>query len=159
MRLYTLERRQRIPAALEEVFGFFQAPENLARITPPWLGFTILTPPPVVMNEGALIDYSIRWFCLPVRWTTIITRYDPPHVFVDQQLNGPYSFWHHTHTFVAVDGETEMGDAVRYALPAHVLGRMTHALLIRRQLEGIFDYRAKTIRELFGGTGVGEAQR
>lgn len=157
MRLYTLERHQRIPAALEEVFGFFQDPENLGRITPPWLAFTILTPSTIEMGQGTLIDYSIRWLGLPVHWTTMITRYDSPHSFVDQQLMGPYSFWHHTHTFTDRDGETEMGDSVRYALPAGILGRMMHALLIERQLQEVFDYRATVIQEVFSRDRRGEA--
>jgi ligand-binding SRPBCC domain-containing protein len=156
MRLQKLERRQRIPAPPDEVFAFFGDPENLGRITPPWLRFIILTPPPIEIDKGALIDYSIRWGGLPVRWTTMITQYDSPHRFVDQQLSGPYSFWHHTHTFADRGGETEMGDTVLYSLPAGFLGRITHTLLVRRQLGEIFDYRARVIEEFFSRIGRGE---
>jgi ligand-binding SRPBCC domain-containing protein len=105
------------------------------------------------MNNGAIIDYTIRWFGMPIRWRTRILSYRPPEMFVDEQLKGPYTLWHHTHTFMPTVRGTEMTDVVRYRLPAGVAGRMAHALLVRRQLEEIFDYRAKTIGRIFGPIG------
>ncbi len=148
--VYRLYRKQRVERPIEEVFAFFERPENLDTITPPSLRFRILTPLPIVMKEGALIDYSVRISGLPVRWTTYIDRYDPPHNFVDVQLRGPYSFWHHTHRFtVAGSNATLIEDEVLYLLPFGVAGRAAHALWVRRQLEYIFDYRARRYRELF----------
>ncbi len=137
---------------MEEVFSFFQRPENLAVITPRWLAFRILTPSPIDMGQGSVIDYTIKWMGVPVRWTTMITNYQPPHKFVDQQLKGPYSLWHHTHTFVGKDGGTEMTDTVRYVLPLGVLGDVAHAVIVQRQLDRIFDYRANVIEEVFPST-------
>jgi hypothetical protein len=105
------------------------------------------------MKEGTLIDYTIRVLGLPVRWTTLITRYDPPHSFVDQQLRGPYSFWHHTHSFRPVDGGTEMKDSVLYLLPFGPLGRLAHVLAVRRQLRRIFDHRSLVIAARFARAG------
>jgi ligand-binding SRPBCC domain-containing protein len=146
---HVLERKQTVDRPLEEVFSFFQAPENLARITPPRLGFRILAPEPVRMKEGAVIDYVIRLFGVPVHWRTLITKYDPPRCFVDEQIKGPYAFWHHTHAFRDLGSATEMTDTVRYLLPLGPVGRVGHALLVRRQLDGIFDYRARIIADLF----------
>jgi hypothetical protein len=151
MKVHVLEHTQRVPAAIEEVFAFFDRPENLADITPPGLGFQILTPSPIVMKEGALIDYVVRIGGVPVRWRTMITAYDPPHKFVDEQILGPYSFWHHTHTFRALsDGGTELGDVVRYAMPLGPLGDLAHALQVKRQVAGIFEHRGRVVRERFG---------
>jgi ligand-binding SRPBCC domain-containing protein len=147
--MFTLTHEQVIAAPLDEVFAFFGQPENLARITPPWLRFRILTPSPVPMREGALIDYEIGLGPLPTRWRTMITKFDPPHLFVDEQLNGPYSFWHHTHRFEARGNKTVIKDEIRYVMPFGPLGKLAHALVIRRQLEGIFVHRRKVIAEQF----------
>ena len=153
MRVHLLRREIEVPAARDEVFAFFARPENLGEITPPGLGFRILTPEPVPMHAGALIDYVIRLGGLPLRWTTQIAEYEPPERFVDVQLRGPYAFWHHTHTFAESGAGTVIGDAVRYALPLSPLGDLLHPL-VRRQLAGIFAYRADVIRRRFGGGGT-----
>jgi len=150
MRTHTLVREQIVHAPLNRVFGFFSNPENLSRLTPPELGFVILTPPPIGMRPGALIDYTIRLMGIRVRWTTLITGFDPGRSFVDEQLKGPYSFWHHTHTFREVPGGTLVRDEVRYALPFGILGSLAHALFVKGRLEEIFRYRARVIGEIFG---------
>ena len=149
MKPYILKRTQLIHCPLAEVFPFFESPENLARITPPWLHFVIRTPSPVQMKTGTLIEYTIRWFGLPVYWKTEIKNYEPPLRFIDEQICGPYSFWHHTHVFNEVNGMTEMTDLVQYRLPFGPVGRIAHAFLIRGQLEEIFEYRNKAIERIF----------
>ena len=149
MRVYELKRTQVIPVPRDQVFAFFERPENLSELTPASLGFQILTPSPIEMKSGSLIDYTVRVSGLPVRWTTLITDYDPPRGFVDVQLRGPYSFWHHTHTFEAVESGTLMTDTVRYVLPLGLLGRLAHALFVKRQIRGIFDYRSRVLTEHF----------
>jgi ligand-binding SRPBCC domain-containing protein len=149
MTVYSLTRTQFLPPPPEEVFRFFENPENLAAITPEWLSFRILTPPPIDLKVGTLIDYSIRWLGLGMRWRTMITTYDPPRRFVDEQLRGPYSLWHHTHSFRSVEGGTEMTDLVRYMLPCGVLGELAHRFIVRRQLDAIFDHRARVIAGVF----------
>jgi len=148
MRLYTLKREQIIKRPREEVFGFFERPENLERITPRSVGFEILTPRQISMHTGTVLDYTIRLLGIRVRWTTLITAHEPPKRFADVALKGPYSFWHHTHTFEELGNHTLMIDEVRYALPFGGLGRLVHALWVKRQLKHIFDYRAEVIREL-----------
>jgi ligand-binding SRPBCC domain-containing protein len=145
---HILSRRQRIDLPLDQVFAFFADPANLDRLTPPWLHFRMLTPPPIEMRIGLRIEYRIRWRGWPVRWLTEIEDWTPGRRFVDRQLRGPYRLWHHTHTFSSVGGATQMDDVVRYALPAGALGRFAHALLIRRDLERIFDFRARQISAL-----------
>lgn len=149
MKYYTLERTQTITRPLAEVFAFFENPENLTKITPGSVGFEILTPSPIAMHTGAVIDYTIRVLGLRQHWTTLITAYTPPQSFVDVQLKGPYQFWHHTHRFEEVAEGTRMVDHVRYVLPFGVLGRLVHALFVRSQLDRIFDFRQRVIEEYF----------
>lgn len=152
--LYTLSRTQWVDRPLERVFPFFERPENLALITPPSLGFRLLTPSPVRMAQGRVIDYTIRLLGVRVRWRSLISTYDPPHCFVDEQLLGPYSFWHHTHRFEPQGAGTRLSDEVRYALPAYLPGPIAATLYrwqVRPALERIFDYRHRQFRRLFGG--------
>jgi ligand-binding SRPBCC domain-containing protein len=148
MKIHTLKRRQIIEKPLIEVFHFFEQPENLERITPQSVDFIILTPRPIKMNKGTVLDYKIRLLGIPVRWTTLISEYDPPHRFSDVAIRGPYSFWFHKHTFEEEKGGTVMTDEVRYSLPLGFMGEIAHFLWVRRQLDYIFDYRAKIIGNL-----------
>lgn len=136
---------------MEEVFAFFSEAANLAVITPPWLGFRILTPIPERISAGVKIRYRIGWHGVPMRWTTEIRRWQPPYLFVDVQLQGPYRLWHHTHRFEPYHGGTRVKDVVRYQLPLGILGRAAHGVKVRRDIETIFDYRFQRIGELFGG--------
>ena len=149
MKLYTLDSIQFINKPIEDVFEFFSNPDNLSVITPPKLGFKILTPTPIKMSVGRLIDYKIYLMGIPIHWRTLITDFDPPHTFIDQQIKGPYTIWHHTHTFQKVDGGVEIKDRVVYSIPFSILGRILNFLWIRKDLENIFNYRKKVIDELF----------
>jgi len=149
MDVQTLQREQRLPGSPECVFAFFADARNLAAITPPLLGFQIVTPGPIEMRAGTLIRYRLRVRGVPVDWTTAIREWEPPHRFVDEQLRGPYALWHHTHTFEDDGaGATLMRDVVRYAIGFGPLGVLAQRLLVRRDLEAIFDYRAARVPEL-----------
>lgn len=152
MRTSELKKQQFVPRPLHEVFPFFERPENLAAITPPWLGFRILTPSPIQMKEGTVIEYSVKVMGFRTRWKSRIGMYDPPHMFEDEQLEGPYRFWHHTHRFLEVDGGTLVTDEVRYTMPFGIMGRIVHSLIVRKQVQRIFNYRAQAIERMFGYT-------
>jgi ligand-binding SRPBCC domain-containing protein len=144
---HVLEREQIIARPRLEVFEFFADARNLEVITPEFLNFRILTPTPIEMKEGALIDYRIRLFGVPVNWRTRIDVYEPGVRFVDRQLRGPYRTWIHTHEFTDVDGgrATKMVDRVEYEVPFGPIGGVARALFVRRTLDRIFDHRAKVI--------------
>ena len=149
--MYELVRSQRVAAPRPEVFAFFADAANLSEMTPPALGFEILTPQPIEMHPGTRIDYRITLHHVPMTWHTLIEDFVPSERFVDVQVKGPYKLWHHTHTFRdAAGGGTELGDHVRYELPLGPLGALAHAIAVKRQLRQIFDYRARVMRERFG---------
>jgi len=147
--VHRLERTQLVPRPRTEVFAFFEDAANLGRITPSFLGFEILTPGPIPMRAGALIDYRIKLFGVPLRWRTRIEAYERETRFVDVQLRGPYRLWEHTHEFRDAPGGTLMTDRVDYAVPFGIAGEAARLLFVRRTLERIFDYRGDTIAEIF----------
>jgi len=149
MKTFEINMKQYINKPLEVVFEFFSKPENLEMITPKSLSFNILTPTPIKMEKGSLIDYTIRLFGVPIHWRTLISDYEPPFRFVDQQIKGPYTFWHHTHTFKLVEGGVEIIDDVKYSLPLGWLGTLAHAIWVRKDLEKIFEYRKSVIQNYF----------
>jgi ligand-binding SRPBCC domain-containing protein len=150
VRIHRLEREQLVPGPVGDVFGFFAQARNLERITPPWLGFTVLTPDPIAMEAGAVIEYWLRLHAVPVRWITRIEEWEVDRAFVDRQLRGPYRLWHHRHDFVARGDATLVRDRVAYALPLGPLGDVAHAAFVRRDLDRIFDFRRDAVRELLG---------
>ena len=115
--MHKLKMETLVPGSMETVFDFFSSAENLERITPPELGFKILNPLPIKMEQGTLIDYRIRLFGIPLKWQTLISKWEPKRQFVDEQLKGPYAQWVHTHSFEATNNGILMRDEVNYRLP------------------------------------------
>jgi ligand-binding SRPBCC domain-containing protein len=131
-----------LPAPLERIFDFFSDAGNLQELTPGWVNFEIVTPRPILLRAGTLIDYRLRIRGIPVTWRTLIKVWDPPFRFVDEQVRGPYRKWEHEHTFEAKDGGTLMRDCVTYAAP---FGFLTHALFVNRDVRRIFEFRRETL--------------
>ena len=149
MQTHLLERSQIINRSLEETFAFFSDAYNLEKLTPAFLQFKILTPKPVPMHPGALIDYSLSLFGIPFKWQTLVEEWEPGVRFVDSQVKGPYALWHHTHTFKALDRErTLMMDEVRYRLPMGVFGDLAHDLFVEATLKKIFAFRYEATERL-----------
>lgn len=135
-----------LPLPPAQLFPFFAEAANLDAITPPWLHFQIVTPRPIVMRVGTLIDYRLRFRGIPIRWQTRISAWQPPHRFVDEQLRGPYRQWIHEHSFEPLDGGTLARDHVRYAVP---LDFLTHRWLVRPDIQEIFHFRAAALQKHF----------
>lgn len=154
MAVHTLHTKQIIRATRQEAWDFFSNPRNLAKITPPELGFEIITPDLVPqVREGMMIAYRVRPLLgLPMTWLSEITLVEPGVRFIDEQRVGPYAVWHHEHEFHDLgDGRIEMEDKATYVLPFAPLGDLAHAWLVRPQLKRIFAYREKAVRQLFPG--------
>lgn len=154
MRAHVFEAEQRIPRPLPEVFEFFSRPQNLERITPPWLSFTLTSGQPESMAVGTLLAYRLRIHGVPVTWITRIDALQPEQRFVDRQLTGPYKLWVHRHEFQADGDETIVRDRVHYALPFGLLGAVAHLGFVRRDIERIFAYRHEAIERLLGRTSA-----
>lgn len=150
MAQYRLTTWQWLPLPRTEVFPFFADAHNLERITPALLRFRVLTPAPIAMHPGALIDYRLRLRGVPIRWQTEITAWDPPSAFGDRQRRGPYAEWLHTHTFTDEDGGTMIRDEVRYRLrgPAIVSG-VVNRWLVAPDTRRIFAFRHEAIARIF----------
>jgi ligand-binding SRPBCC domain-containing protein len=150
MKLRRLEREQVVTRPHAEVFEFFARAENLERITPPWLSFRTLTPGPIELGPGTLIEYRLRLHGLPLRWTSRIELWEEQRRFVDRQVQGPYRFWRHLHEFFPVGSGTRVHDLVEYALPLGSLGDLLGLPVVHRDLVRIFDYRRSTVARLLG---------
>jgi len=143
---YRITKSVWVPRPIDEVFEFFGNAANLELMTPPWLAFKILTPQPIAMCAGTLIDYRISLRGLPMRWRSEITVWKPPFEFVDEQRKGPYRRWHHRHTFESRNGGTLVGDEVNYDVLG---GALIHRLFVEGDLKKIFAFREETLRRLF----------
>ena len=148
---HRIERSQLVPLSVEEAFAFFADPFNLEALTPPWLGFRILTPRPIPMREGTTIEYVLTTHRVPIRWRTEIVEWEPGRRFVDRQSNGPFRLWEHTHAFEERPDGTRIRDTVLFRMPCGPLGAIAYRLLVARDLERIFDYRREAVERLLGG--------
>jgi ligand-binding SRPBCC domain-containing protein len=150
---YILRSEQWIARPIDEVFAFFADARNLEKITPHWLGFKIISMSTASIEEGTMIRYRLRLHGIPFHWRTVIREWNSPYCFVDEQAKGPYKQWLHTHRLEAHGNRTKMIDEVQYSLPFGVLGRIVHAVKVRRDVSRIFDYRRLRIDALFGQPG------
>ena len=144
---HVLELDQVLPGERDEVFAFYADAFNLEAITPPWLGFRVVTPGPIEMKPGAMIEYRLNLHGIPVRWLTEIEIWEPGRRFVDTQVRGPYRLWRHTHFFEDDPEGTRVRDSVSYEIPLGRLGALADRLFVRRDLARIFDYRRRAVAE------------
>ena len=148
--IYTLRRKQSVAHPIQQVFAFFSDARNLEALTPSWLKFQILTSGSIAMAPGTKIDYRLRWHGLPLRWTTEIVQWEPPHSFEDIQLSGRHQSWHHIHRFEEITGGTQLTESCTIPCLSVCWAGFAHALSVRRNVNQIFDYRGEKIRTLPG---------
>jgi ligand-binding SRPBCC domain-containing protein len=148
-RSFRLEASQFLPCPRDELFALFSDAFELENLTPTWLHFSVITPLPIAIGRGTLIDYRLRVHGLPLRWQSLISDWQPPLRFVDEQTRGPFRRWRHEHSFEAVKGGNFCRDIVDYSLWG---GWLVHALLARRDLLTIFRFRQNKLRERFSAS-------
>ncbi len=154
-RIWRLTASQVLDHPVERVFPFFGDAHNLEAITPAFLRFRVLTPRPIEMREGVLLEYRLRVHGVPIRWRTEIPVWEAPHRFVDNQIRGPYALWRHTHTFEAIDGatRTRCTDEVLYRPRGWVLAGLVNRFFVERDVLSIFRYRFARLEEIFPPAG------
>jgi len=152
MPVYTLETSQKIPASLETVWDFISSPRNLKRITPEHMGFEVTTNNlSEKMYAGMIISYIVKpVFGIKIKWVSEITHVKEPEYFVDEQVSGPYKFWHHRHQLTEIENGVLMKDIINYKPPFGFIGSIANRLIIRKQLNEIFRYRTEKLEEIFG---------
>jgi len=152
MAVYKLQKTQFLPVSIDEAWDFFSHPKNLAVMTPEYLNLKFTNELyGDEMYQGQVMTYNVKPVLgIPMFWMTEITHVEPKNFFVDEQRFGPYALWHHQHHFKEVDGGVEMTDLIHYKAPLGFLGDIAVALFIKKQLEGIFEFRKKKVIELFG---------
>lgn len=153
METYFFNAEQFLPITINKAWEFFSDAENLAVITPPALGFKVLSPvKDQEIYEGMLIDYKVSpLFNVPLHWRTQISKVDKPYSFTDRQLKGPYKLWEHTHHFFEKENGILMKDRVKYQLPYGIIGEVAHSVLVRDKIEDIFAYRKQVLNQIFNG--------
>jgi len=151
MKKYQLYRETVLPISVVEAWDFFSNPSNLAKITPAEMEFRVVTKNlPQHIHNGLIIEYVVRPLAgVPLRWLSQISAVNAPYSFVDEQLKGPYAYWHHEHTFEEKDGAVLMKDKVTYAISFGWLGQLANKLIVRKKLAQIFDYRTEQILTIF----------
>ena len=152
MAAHSIKTVQKIPISLDKAWDFFSNPGNLQAITPDNMGFKVISQHHGdTMYAGQIIEYTVKPVLgIPLYWMTEITQVKDKAYFIDEQRFGPYSLWHHQHHFKAIEGGVEMTDIIHYKNPGWFLGILANELFVKKQLQGIFDYRYKKTEELFG---------
>ena len=151
MKIYTLHKKQNLPISLEEALNFLSNPKNLKIITPDYMSFYMITKTDRPLYTGQILQYIVTPILgIKTKWVSEITHIEDKKYFVDEQLYGPYSLWHHKHFIKEIDGGVEMEDIIDYKIPLGILGQLVHPFLVKPKLEEIFSYRQKKLIELFG---------
>lgn len=151
MKIYTLHKTQKLPISVDEAWEFLSDPKNLKIITPAKMSFDIISGADRPIYAGQILQYKVTPMTgIRTKWVSEIKSIVPKKYFVDEQLYGPYSLWHHKHFIREIEGGAEMEDIIDYKIPLGILGQMIHPLLVKPRLEEIFNYRQKKLVELFG---------
>lgn len=150
-RIWKITATQTLQRPLHEVFPFFADAYNLEKLTPKFLKFRVLTPRPIDMRSGCVINYQLKVHHIPIRWKTTILDFDPPNKFIDTQDSGPYTLWHHTHTFESIDdgAATRCTDTVLYKPKGWILAPLINKYFVQREVANIFNYRFKMLESIY----------
>ena len=149
--LYTLYAKQTVAKEIDLLWNFFRKPRNLNKLTPEDVEFKIISGKSDDFYSGKIISYKIKPFkMINFNWVTEISQVKEGSYFVDNQIFGPYTMWHHEHHFKSnSNGTTDIIDIVKYKVPFYILGKLMHKMFIRKKLFKIFMFRQKKINDIF----------
>lgn len=144
-----------IRAKPARVFAFHELPDALQRLTPSWEKARVISPAPD-LHVGSIAIVETRLFGLfPVCWVAEHTAYDPPRMFEDVQVKGPFRRWRHRHIVEPHADGALLRDCVEYEPPLGFIGRKLAPLLIEPRLRRLFDYRHRVTRDWCEASEVG----
>lgn len=130
-----------IRASPERVFEFHEQPDVLSLLMPPWESARVIQAAGISkVGAQAIIETKV-FGPFVVRWIAEHTVYDPPHVFEDVQVKGPFRSWRHRHVVEPHADGAMLRDEIDYEPPLGFLGRAVAPILIQRRLEKLFNYR------------------
>ena len=151
MKIYTLQKKQQLPISLDKAWEFLSNPKNLAIITPDYMSFEIISKIDRPLYTGQIIQYIVTPLLgIKTKWVSEITHIEEKKYFVDEQMYGPYTLWHHKHFVKEIEGGVELEDIIDYKVPLGILGQLVHPFLVKPKLEEIFNYRQEKLVALFG---------
>ena len=149
--MFQLHSKQNLPISLDQAWELLSNPNNLQLITPPEMGFKIVSGNDRPLFAGQIIEYRVTPLLnISTRWISEITHIEHKKYFIDVQLYGPYSFWQHAHFLKEIEGGVEVEDLIHYNVPAGFLGKWLHPVLVKPKLNEIFNYRKNKLIELYG---------
>lgn len=136
-----------IKAPPERVFAFHELPDAIERLIPPWENARIIQKADISKpGSQAIIEQKI-FGLIPSRWVAEHTRYEPPKMFEDVQVSGPFSKWRHQHIVLPHETGAILRDEIEYDPPIGFLGELAAPLLVVPKLEKMFDYRHEVTRK------------
>ncbi len=151
MKIYTFSQKQKVPISLDEAWKFLTNSDNLSIMTPSYMNFKKISKDNRPLYSGQIIQYSVTPILgIPVKWVSEITQLKENDYFVDIQLFGPYTMWHHKHFIREIDGGVEMEDLIDYKIPLGLIGQMVHPLVVKPKLQEAFAFRKAKLIEIFG---------
>ena len=151
MTVYRIQDEILIKAPLPEVWDFFSNPRNLQKITPKDMQFEhVYEPDDKYVYPGMLLTYKVSPLLgIPLTWVTEINHVEYQKRFVDAQLKGPFSMWHHIHEFQELEAGTIARDILYYGMPFGLFGKLAHSFTVEKQTKAIFKFRKKALSEIF----------
>ncbi|KAA1258714.1 Epimerase family protein [Rubripirellula obstinata] len=138
-----------LPTPIEESFAYHDRPGALQRLVPPWESVE-LEHSDNSLAVGSRVVMKTKVMGVPLRWVAEHTEYDPPNLFADTQVSGPFASWDHRHEFFKSDsdaGGSQLRDHIRYRLPMGQLGRIFGSGKARKTIEAMFAYRHRITRD------------
>ena len=141
----SIERSQLVALSVEDSFAFFADAYNLEALTPPWLGFRILTRDRSRCERERRSSTCSPRTGSPSAGAPRSSSGNRDGVSWTAQVKGPFRLWEHTHAFEERPDGTLIRDTVLYRMPYGPLGAIAHRILVARDLERIFDYRRDAV--------------
>lgn len=129
-----------LPVSVEEAFAYHDRPGALNRLIPPWESVEI-EHSDNSLAVGSRVIMKTRIFGFPFRWVAEHTEYDPPNLFADTQISGPFAAWNHQHKFESAGDYSRLHDCIEYRVPFGPIGRLLGGGKARSTLETMFAYR------------------